>query len=161
MTKARLKIDQERLEKKQQGEAKEYLDTITQADEAKAADAIIETQHIAEKEANEDKARKIEALEKSRQWTRAEYVHRLAETLNEMAKHMDLPAGYTYWVGFNDKKLNLIITAPSGKKFGRGIIPTGSTTYDFHAIGVLVTQAENTIDYIEERGQYNKSGIIV
>ena len=161
MTKARTKLDKERFLKIQQAEGQDFLDEITQPDEAKAADLIISKNKEAEKATAEDKARKIEALEKTRQWTKAEYVQRLAEMLNEMAQYMDLPTGFTYWVGFNKEKLNLKIRHPDGRSFGRGIIPTGMTTYDFHAIGVLVTQAENTVDYIMERGAFRKDGLIL
>jgi hypothetical protein len=159
--KVRTKLDSERLRKKQQGEGQEYLDTITQPDEQKAADAIIETQKVAEKETNEDKIRKIEELEKSRQRKKADYILKLASTTNEMFKHVDLPMGYTYWIGFNKEKMNITITSPDGRKFGRGIKPCGITEYDFHAIGVLLTQCENTIDQIEERGAFRKDGIIL
>lgn len=164
MKKARLKIDEERLLKKQEGEANEYLDQITEGGEAgeiKAASIITEKGLEAEKATKEDEIRKIEALEKTRKWTRAEYVHRLAETMNELAQHMDLPTGYTYWIGFDKEKLHLKIIHPDGREFGRGIKPTGMTTYDFHAIGILVTQAENTVDQIMERGAYKKDGIIL
>lgn len=161
MTKVRTKLDKERLAKKQQAEGEEYLDTITQPDEAKAADAIIETQKAAEHETNEDKIRKIEELEKSRRFTKKEYIHKLAVVTNELAKRMDLPTGYTYWINFGETKLNLIVTSPDGKKFGRGIVPTGITEYDFHAVGILCTQCENTVDKLEERGAYRKDRIIL
>jgi len=164
MTKVRTKLDSEKLLKQQQGEGEEFLDQITQegdVGEEKAAKLLTEKGKEADKATAEDQARKIEALEKTRQWTKAEYVHKLAETMNELCKHMDLPVGYTYWIGFNKEKLNLQIRTPDNKSFGRGIVPTGMTTYDFHAIGILVTQAENTIDQIEERGAYRKSKIIL
>jgi len=164
MTKVRTQLDKERQFKNLQGAGEEYLDQITEGGEEgeiKAASIITEKGKEAEKATEEDKARKIEALEKSRQRTKAEYVKRLAETLNMLCQHMDLPTNYTYWIGFNKEKLNLTITTPDNRKFGRGIIPTGMTTYDFHAIGILVTQAENTVDQIEERGAYRKDGLIL
>ena len=156
MTKVRTQLDKERQFKKLQGAGEEYLETITQSDEQKAADAIIEKGKEAEKATAEDEARKIEALEKARQHTKAEYVKRLAETMNILASHMDLPVGWHYWINYGKEKLNLTITNPEGTMFGRGIKATGMTTYDFHAIGVLVTQAENTVDKIEARGGFKK-----
>jgi len=161
MTKVRTQLDKERAFKKLQGDGQEYLDAITQEDEAKAADIIIAKGKEAQKATDEDKARKIEALESSLKWTRADYVRRLAETMNELAKHMDLPLGFTYWIGFDKEKLNLRINMADGRAFGRGIRPTGSTTYDFHAIGVLVLQAENTVDHILERGAFRKDKLIL
>jgi hypothetical protein len=161
MSKVRTQLDKERQFKKLQGEGEEYLDTITQEDEAKAADAIIEKGKEADKATAEDKAKKIEELEKTRRWTKKEYVWKLGEMCNEMAKHIDLPKGWKYWINCGKDRLNVTVTSPDGKTFGRGIIPTGMTTYDFHAIGVLLTQAENTIDQIMERGAYRKSSIIL
>lgn len=164
MTRVRSQLDKERLLKKQQGEGKEYLDQITEtgeAGEAKAAQIITERGKAAEKLANEDKARKIEELEKSRQRQKADYILKLASTTNELFKHVDLPLGYTYWIGFDKEKMNIVITTPDGRKFGRGIRPCGITEYDFHAIGVLCTQCENTVDKLEERGAYRKDGIIL
>lgn len=159
--KSRIKIDEERIFKKQQGEGQEYLDTITQESEEKAADAIIETQKEVEKQTLEDEFLKKEALKKKLRFTTPEYVHGLAETLNDMCQYMDLPNGYYYKVNFNGEKLNLMVHCPDGKKFGRGIKPVGDPNYDFHAIGILVTQAENTVDMIEERGAFRKDGIIL
>jgi len=159
--KSRIKIDEERIFKKQQGEGQEYLDVITQSDEQKAADAIIETQKEVEKQTLVDEFLKKEALKGKLRFTRPEYVHGLAETLNDMAQYMDLPKGYYYKINFNEEKLNLMIHSPNGKTFGRGIKPIGDPNYDFHAIGILVTQAENTIDSIEERGAFRKDGIIL
>jgi hypothetical protein len=161
MRKARTRLEEEKFIKKEQAQAEEVLDYITQEDEAKAADAIIELNQEAEKKAKEDEIKKVEALERSRQWTKAEYIKRLAETLNQLCVHMDLPPAWYYWIGFNKEKLYLSVTDPSGKKFARGIIPTGATTYDFHALGVLVTQAENTVDKLEKRGAYSESKIII
>lgn len=162
--KVRTQLDKERLRKKQQGEGQEFLDQITETGESgeiKAAQIITEKNKEAEKATNEDKIRKVEELEKSRQRTKAEYIQKLASTTNEMFKHVDLPMGYTYWIGFNKEKMNITITSPDGKKFGRGIKPCGVPMYDFHAIGVLLTQCENTIDKIEERGAFRKDGIIL
>ena len=158
--KVRTKLDQERQNKVTQGEGKEYLDEITQDDEAKAADIIIATQKVAEEKTKEDEVLKKLALEQSQRYSHKEYVHKLAELLNSLAQQIDLPAGYYYRVNFNETKVNLIIH--HGKdSFGRGIVPTEDIKYDFHAIGVLATQAENTIDYMEERGAYRKDGLIL
>jgi len=162
--KVRTKLDEERLKKKQQGEGEEFLDQITETGEAgeiKAAQIITEKGKEAEKATNEDKIKKVEELEKARQRTKAEYIRKLAETTNVMFKHVDLPLGYTYFIGFNKEKLKITITSPDGKTFGRGIIPVGIPMYDFHAIGVLLTQCENTVDKIEERGAFRKDGIIL
>jgi hypothetical protein len=161
MKKSRTVLEQERLFKKQQGEGQELLDEMTQPDEAKAADIIISKNKEAEKSAKEDEDRKVEELEKSLKWTHKEYVAKLGNTLYLLAQNMDVPPGYYYRVNFNDTKINLMIHHVSGKKFGRGIKPCGNPEIDFHAIGVLVTQAENTIDYMEERGAFRKDGLIV
>jgi len=159
--KSRIKLDEERIFKKQQGEGQEYLDVITQSDEQKAADAIIETQKEVEKQTLEDEFLKKEELKKKLRFTNPEYVKGLAETMNDMAQYIDLPKGYYYKVNFNEEKLNLKIHSPDGKVFGRGIVPVGDPNYDFHAIGILVTQAENTVDMIEERGAFRKDGLIL
>ena len=159
MTKVRTQLDKERQFKNLQGAGEEYLDQITEGGEEgeiKAASIITEKGKEAEKATAEDEARKIEALEKARQHTKAEYVKRLAETMNILASHMDLPVGWHYWINYGKEKLNLTITNPEGTMFGRGIKVTGMTAYDFHAIGVLVTQAENTVDKIETRGAFKK-----
>jgi type IV secretory pathway VirB4 component len=162
MTKrSRTKLDQEKFIKQQQAEGEYYLDQITQSDEAKAADIIIEKGKEAEKASKEDEARKIEELEVSRRYRKLDYVRKLATMTNELFQHVDLPKGYIYRINFNEEKLNIIIATPDGKRFGRGIKPTGATTYDFHAIGVLVMQSENTIDKLEKRGNYREDGIIL
>lgn len=164
MTKVRTQLDKEKQFKTAQAEGEEFLDQITEEGdrgEEKAAKILIEKGKEADKAVAEDKAKKIEELEKTRQWTKKEYIWKLGEMANEMAKHIDLPTGWTYWINCGKDKLNVTITSPDGKTFGRGIIPTGTTTYDFHAIGVLLTQAENTIDSIMERGAYKKSSIIL
>lgn len=161
MTKVRTQLDKERLFKKQQAEGKELLDEMTQANEEKAAKVIMEKEKEAEKATQEDEFKKIEELEKSRKWTRKEYIWKLGETMNELAKHMDLPNDWYYRINCGEEKLNLIIHSPDGKSFGRGIVPTGATTYDFHAIGVLVMQAENTVDKVLQRGAYRPDGIIL
>jgi len=159
--KSRTKLEQERLFKKQQGEGQELLDEMTQSDEAKAAEVVISKNKEAELATAEDEFIKKEELEKSLKWTRREYIWKLGETMNDMAQYMDLPKGWTYRINCGSEKLNIMITSPDGKKFGRGIVPVGSTTYDFHAIGILITQAENTVDQILERGAFRKDGIIL
>lgn len=161
MKKSRIVLDQERLLKKQQGEGRELLDEMTQADEAKAADIIIKKGNEAEKKTLEDEFLKKEELKKATERTDEEYVKSLATTLNDMAQYIDLPKGYRYWISFNKEKLNLKIFSPDGKSFGRGIKPVHIPDYDFHAIGILITQAENTIDSIEERGAFRKDGLIL
>jgi len=161
MTRARTKLDQERLLKKQTGEIIEYLDEAGQDDEEKAAKVVIEVEKQKEKEQLEDEAKKREAVESALRFTRKEYVYKLAETLNYLAKGMDMPKGYYYRVGFNETKLNLIIHCLNGKKFGRGINPCGDTKYDINALAVLVSQCENTIDMVEQRGNFRKDGIIL
>lgn len=158
MKKSRTALEEQKFREKQQHEGKEILDLITQDDEAKAADVIIELNKGAEKATEEDEIMKKLELERSQRWSHKEYVHKLAELMNSLAQQIDLPAGYYYRVNFNENKLNLIIH--HGKEsFGRGIIPTEDIKYDFHAIGVLVTQAENTIDFMENRGAFRKDGI--
>lgn len=147
--------------KRNLGEAQDTLDTITQDDEVAAARAMIELGTASEKKTQEDKELKIEELERIRGFTKKEYNQKLANMIFEMAKMIDWPYKYTYYVGFDKEKLNIIITAPDGKKFGRGIRPIGIPKYDFHAIGVLLTQCENTIDYIMERGAFRKDGLII
>lgn len=159
--KSRTQLEQEVFEKHQQGEAKEFLDVITQENEEKAADAIIEVETEAEKNALEDKMEKVEALEIARKFTRAEYIRKLAEMIIPMFKYVDIPAGWTYRVNHGNTKLNIVITTKEGKSFGRGIIPCGEAEYDFHAIGILLTQCENTIDMILERGAYRNDGLIL
>lgn len=159
--KGRNKLDQERLEKKQQAEGQEYLDTITQPDEAKGAAAVIEAQDKAEYLAAEDKFKKIEEMEKSRRFKKADYIRKLAEIMNEKAEFIVFPPGYRYLIRYNEEKLHIVIITPDGRRFGRGIIPTGSTIYDFNAVEVLLTQAENTIDKIEERGEFKKKDEII
>jgi len=161
MRKSRTVLEKERLAKKQQGEGQELLDAITQADEEKAADVVISINKEAEIKAAEDELAKKEEIEKSLRFSRKEYIFKLAQTLNILAENMDIPKDYYYRVNFNETKLNLMIHHRDGRKFGRGIIPVGDPKIDFHAIGVLVTQAENTIDYIEQRGAFRKDGIIL
>jgi hypothetical protein len=77
-----------------------------------------------------------------------------------MASYIDWPKGYHYRINFNEEKLNVIIMDRQGRTYGRGIKPCGNCEYDFHAMGVLLTQCENTIDQIEERGAYKKDIIV-
>lgn len=161
MKKPRTKLDQERLLKHQTGEINEYLDEVGQENEEKAAKAVIEVEKQKAKEQEEDEAKKREVIESALRFTRKEYVHKLAETLNYLAKGMDMPKGYRYWIGFDDTKLNLIIYCRNGKKFGRGIKPCGDTKYDINALAVLISQCENTIDKVEKRGNYREDGIIL
>ena len=161
MRKSRTVLEKERLAKKQQGEGQELLDAITQPDEEKAADVVISLNKEAEAKAAGDEFAKKEELKKSLRFTHKEYVFKLAQTLNMLAEHMDIPKDYYYRINFSETKLNLMIHHRDGRKFGRGIIPVGDPTLDFHAIGILVTQAENTVDYIEQRGAFRKDGIIL
>lgn len=161
MIKARTKLDEERLKKKQESDAQNYLDAVAQPDEAKAADAVIEAQDQVEKQAEEDRLKKIADMEMSLRYTRRDYALKVAQITNEMAKHIDLPAGYIYKINFNEYKLNIMVMSPDGKFFGRGIKFCGNSDYDFHAIGVLLTQCENTVDKLESRGAFNKSGIVI
>lgn len=160
-TKVRTKLDEERQFVETQGAGQEYLDAVSQPDEAKAADVIIESQKKAEEATKVDELEKKEALEISLRFTKPEYIYKLAQIMNEMAQHIDLPTGFIYKINFNEEKLNIMIKDKTGHIFGRGIKPCGDSDLDFHAIGVLLTQAENTIDQIEERGAFNKAGIIV
>jgi len=162
MTKVRTQLDKERLAKIQQGEGQAVLDEMTQADEAKAADFIIGKEKEAEKVTLLDKFEKEESLRKKRELRgHKEYIHLLAKDAFEMARHIDLPVGWTYYIGFNEKKIAVTITSSDGKKYGRGIEPCGNQVYDLHAVGVLLTQAENTVDQVLERGAYRKDGIIL
>jgi|GEM_PF-6449338 uncharacterized protein (DUF4415 family) len=145
---------------KQQSEAQEVLDTITQEDEAKAADAIIELNKTSDKDNEEDQNRKLEELQESRD-IKKNYVYKLGEAMDVIAKFMDLPEGWYYRINCGDTKLNIIVTSPTGVRFGRGIIPTGVVQYDFHAIGVLVMQCENTVDKYLKRGMFKEDSIIV
>jgi hypothetical protein len=159
--KSKLKIDVERDLVKQEGEINEYLDATGQEDDAKAAKWVIETEKQKEKELQKEQIKKVEELERTRKWTKKEYIFKLAEMANEMAKSLDLPKGYIYRINFNDEKLNVILKTPTGKFFGRGIKPCGITTYDYQAIETILLQCENTVDKLEARGQYRKDGIIV
>jgi uncharacterized protein (DUF4415 family) len=150
----------QKLTSKQEGQAQEVLDTITQENEAKAADAIIELNKKADVDNEEDQNRKLEALEESRD-IKKNYVWKLGEAMDVIAKFMDLPEGWHYRINCGDTKLNIIVTSPKGVKFGRGIIPTGVVQYDFHAIGILVMQCENTVDKFLKRGQYKEDSIII
>lgn len=158
--KPKIKIEQEKEDKIVQAEASELLDQITQEDESKAAPIIIEKQKEAEKAALEDKMLKEADLQASR-ITRKEYLKRLADTAFEMAKYIDWPVGYTYFIGFNEEKLKVVINVPDGRKFAKGIKACGVPSYDLNAIGILLTQCENTIDYIMNRGSFRKDGIIL
>jgi len=158
----RTKLDKEAFLKRQQAEGQEFLDEITQPDEEKAAKLIISKNKEAEKETLLDKFKKEEALKKKKEMRGHEaYIKLLATDAFEMGKHIDLPLGYSYWIGYDERRLSVTITSPNGKKFGRGINVCGNQVYDLHAVGVLLTQAENTIDKIEERGAFRKDGIIL
>lgn len=162
MTKVRTQLDKERAAVKQQGEALEVLDEMTQPDEAKAADFIIEKNKEAEKVGKEEEEVKKDDLQKTRdKWSKKEYIWKLGENMNEMAKLMDLPKGWYYRINCGKEKLNIIVTSPDGRRFGRGIIPTGTVTYDFNAVGTLVMQCENTVDKILKRGAFRESGIVL
>lgn len=162
MTKVRTQLDKERQFKKQQGEGQELLDEMTQSDEEKAAKIIIEKNQEAEKIGKEEEEIKKDDLEKTRnKWSKKEYIWKLGTDMNEMAKLMDLPKGWVYRINCGKEKLNIIVTAPDGRRFGRGIIPTGTVTYDFHAVGVLVMQCENTVDKILKRGMFREDNIIL
>lgn len=162
MTKVRTQLDKERAAVKQQGEALEVLDEMTQDNEDKAADFIIEKNKEAEKIGKAEEERKKYDLETTRNnWSKKEYIWKLGENMNEMAKLMDLPAGWYYRINCGKEKLNIIVTAPDGRRFGRGIVPTGTVTYDFNAVGVLVMQCENTVDKILKRGAFRESNIIL
>lgn len=161
MSKVRTQLDKEKAFNKLQGEGGEYLDAITQEDEAKAADIIMEKGKEAEKATAEDQAKKIEELNLSIRFSRREYIFKMAQIGNEMAKHIDWPKDYVYRINFNEEKLNIMIFTPDGRRFAHGIKPCGDTDIDFHALGVLLTQAENTVDKLMERGAFNKAGIII
>lgn len=156
LKKSKIKIEQEKEDKIIQAEGEEFLDQITQDNEEKAAKIIVEKGQEADKKSLEDKVLKTEELEQARKFARKEYLHKLANLTYEMAKYIDWPVGYTYYVGFNETKMNLIITTPDGRKFGRGIVASGVPTYDINAIGVLVEQCENTIDQLMNRGKFKK-----
>jgi len=153
------KLEKEKLIKKQEAEEEEYLDEITQEDEAKAAKTVIWNQQKLEKEEKQEKDEKLDKLQHARRWKK-DYVYKLALFTCELIKQIDFPRGYVYRVGYSNEKMNIIITAPNKKRFGRGIKPVGIPRYDFHAIGILLTQCENTIDKLENRGVYHK-GIIL
>ena len=162
MTKVRTQLDKERVKTKVQGEALEVLDEMTQPDEAKAADFIIEKNKEAEKVNKEEEDRVLEDLKKtSEKWSKKEYIWKLGERMNELAKFMDIPPGWRYWINCGKEKLNIIVTAPDGRQFGRGIKATGIATYDYHAAGVLVMQCENTVDKILKRGAFRETDIIL
>lgn len=159
--KAKTVLDTERDAVNEQGEALEFLDAITSDDEASAAKLLLERQAEADKATVEDQIDKIEELERARKFKKKEYAIKLATMMNQMLKHADFPTGYTHWVGFNEEKVNIIITDKDGGRFGRGIIITGMPKYDLHAIGILITQCENTIDKLLSRGNYREDGIVL
>ena len=159
--KSKTKLDRERDLVKQEGEINEYLDATGQEDDEKAAKWVIETEKQKEKESQEEQIKKVEELERTRKWTKKEYIFKLAEMANEMAKSLDLPKGYIYRINYGDEKLNVMLKTPTGKFFGRGIKPCGITTYDYQAIETILLQCENTVDKIEKRGQYRQDGIIL
>jgi hypothetical protein len=154
--KVRTKLDEERLKKKQESDAKNYLDAVTVEDEEKGAKAIIEAQSQADKQAEEDRLAKLESLKISRRYSKVEYIAKLAFIGEEMARYIDWPKGFIWKINHNEEKLNVLFRDPKGQIYGRGIKPCGDCKYDFHALGVLMTQCENTVDQIMERGAYKK-----
>lgn len=161
MTKGLTKLDRERLLKTQTGEINEYLEEAGQEDEEKAAKVVIEVEKKREKESAEDELKKFEEVEKERKKQKKDYVQKLAQMADEMARFLRFPSGYIYRVNYNEEKLNIKIKSPDGKIYAKGIKPCGIAFYDFKAVETLVTQCENTIDSLEKEKNTTKSGIII
>ena len=146
MKKSLIKLDQERLKQKQDSEGKNYLDAVSQKDEAKAADAVIEAQKKVDIATAQDKQDKLDSLKISRRYSKREYIHNIALVGEKMGESIDWPKGWEWIVEGDDTKLQAIFRDNKGKFYGHGFIPCGDSEVDLHAIGVLMTQCENTVD---------------
>lgn len=154
--KPKSKLEEEKLRKKQEGVAKEYFELVGGENEEKGAKATIEFQSKAEKENKELEAISKDILKKSRHGKKKRYIIQLAKQLYKYLLTIDWPTGYRWRVHYDDDRLAVIFSDRQGRKYGQGIKPTGITKYDWHAIGVLATRCENSVDKLQHRMAWQK-----
>jgi len=159
--KSRTKLDQERLRKKQEGEAQDYLDAVSQSDEAKAADAIIEKGKEADKAEKEVQLKQFEEAQASVKRKKAEYLQYLGKLCYQLCQTIDWPKGYIWKLDIQEDKMALYFKDSKGRGYGRGIKPVGIPEFDLNAVNLLAWYAENTVDKLVHAPKVTDSGIIL
>lgn len=145
------------------GAAEEILNEMGHEDEERASKAVIEKQTEAVEEEKKEHANALDWLEKQNK-QKKRYQEGMMKLLYARAQKIDWPKGYHWRVGKkDDDKINLTFKHPSGRGFGKGIKLTGEEVYDLHALHIIATQCENTVDGLEGNLAWQKtdSGIIL
>lgn len=143
---------------KTEGAVNEYLDAVGQESEEKASKWVIEAQDEVVKQEQKEKDDRLQQLHDARK-RKLSYTQAASKMMYERAKLIDWPKGYKWRVGVSgDDKINLTFVDRRGRGYGRGVRLTGVDYLDLNALHVLATQAENTVDQIENPPQTD-SGI--
>lgn len=147
------KLEQEKLVEKQKGYAEDYLDEVAQADEEKAAKAVIETQTAAEQDEANIFAQVTDILHNSKvKFSNTDYSYKLAQVLYMMAETVDWPTGYDWSVGLPSKtKIHLVFRTPFGKFYGKGMKISYYPEDDLRGLQMMTVECENTVDQLEGR----------
>jgi len=153
---SRTRLEEEKLRQKKKAMAEEYLNLVGQENEEKGAKWTIEFQSQAEKQEKEAEEIAKDKLKQSRRGKKEGYVFQLAKELYRRAMFVDWPKGYKWRVRYSDHKIALIFRHPSGRWYGKGIKPTSIPMFDLYAVQQLVTQCENTVDFLEGKLAWQK-----
>lgn len=147
--------------KKDIDKAQAILDEIGQEDEGKAAKSVIHLQDEVVEQEKQSAADVMDWLEKQNK-QKKQYQEGMAKLLYARAQNIDWPPDYKWRVGKkDDDKINL--TFKKGNKgYGKGIKLTGEEKYDLHAMHIIATQCENTVDGLEGNlaWQQTESGVV-
>lgn len=160
------KLEQSRESKKRAGEINETLETIGQDSTSKALPALQEKLNHEQKVKDEKIADNLNLLETKTKFSKKNpkndpYRLSLCELIIARIKEEKWPKDYHFKTLPTDEGVVLLLMTPWKKIFGHGFKPTHLPQYDLNAVEVLVMQAENRVDKLEEARNTTPGGIIL
>lgn len=155
-----LKKDAEAESKLRAEEMGQVIDLIGQDSTEEALPHIREKLAVEKAEQVEDEARKLNALDYKLKWSRTDfnldpYRQICCKMLIDLVKKNKFPKGYHFRAVPTQKGIEMWILSKDSKFFGQGITLSHIPKYDLNALEVLVMQAENRIDKLEDERRPN------
>lgn len=102
-------------------------------------------------------------LERMKRFSKPEYYRLVAGMIQEELSDLDIPVGYRTWAEMSGDGVIAKMTDLKGKTYYKAFKPDGSPEVDFKAVVGILTDIQNSIDYLEyERAEnLKKLGLIL
>lgn len=84
-----------------------------------------------------------------------EYHQLIAGMIQDELLDLDIPPGYTTRAEFSGKGVVVRLTDYQGKNYNRAFRPAGEPEIDFKAVVGLLTDVQNSVDYLEYERKEN------